>query len=76
MAIGWIKDNKPYLKDCYALGQSRPIEDLKQDLFLIDAAEINGYTIFKYKRKLVTCDEMNDKDIKVKIEFTNTGQNK
>ena len=65
--IGWVKDNKPFLKDCYANGQSAPIEDSKQDYHLIDGNEIDGYTILKFKCKLLTCDELNDKEIKVRI---------
>ena len=65
IAIGWVKDNKAYLKDCYASEKSTPIEDKIQDYRLIDGAEIDGYTILKFSRKLITCDEANDKPIKV-----------
>jgi hypothetical protein len=63
--IGWVKDNKAYLKDCSASDKSTPIEDEKQDYKLIDGAEIDGYTILKFRRKLITCDEANDRPIKV-----------
>jgi hypothetical protein len=65
IVIGWVKDNKAYLKDCYASDKSTPIEDEKQDYKLIDGAEIDGYTILKFRRKLITCDEANDRPIKV-----------
>jgi hypothetical protein len=65
IVIGWVKDNKAYLKDCYASDKSTPIEDEKQDYKLIDGAEIDGYTILKFSRKLITCDEANDRPIKV-----------
>ena len=38
--------------------------DLHQDYTLLDGAEIEGFTILKFKRKLVTCDNVNDVDIK------------
>jgi hypothetical protein len=65
IVIGWVKDNKAYLKDCYASDKSTPIEDEEQDYKLIDGAEIDGYTILKFSRKLITCDEANDRPIKV-----------
>ena len=65
IAIGWVKDNKAYLRDCHSDSQTPPVEDKKQDTILIEGAEIDGYTILKFKRKLVTCDEANDNAIKV-----------
>ena len=69
IVIGWVKDNKAYLKDCYASEKSTPIEDKIQDYKLIDGAEIDGFTILKFSRKLITCDETNDKPIKVYFIF-------
>ena len=34
---------------------------------LIDGAEINGFTILKFKRSLYTCDLEHDQEIKVII---------
>jgi hypothetical protein len=52
------------LKDCHSNDKVTPIIDEKQDYVLLDGAEIDGYTILKLKRKLLTCDS-NDADIKV-----------
>ena len=52
------------LKDCYAKNKSKPIIDAQQDYKLLEGAEIEGYTILKFTRKLVTCDK-NDAEIKV-----------
>ena len=52
------------MKDCHSNDQVPPIIDEKQDYVLLDGAEIDGYTILKLKRKLLTCDS-NDADIKV-----------
>ena len=41
--------------------------DNEQNWDLLDGAEIDGYTILKYKRKLFSCDKENDKEIKVNI---------
>ena len=65
IVIGWVKDNKAYLKDCYANGKVVPTIDPQQNYDLLDGAEVNGYTILKFKRKLLTCDRDYDMDIKV-----------
>ena len=52
-------------KDAYAIRNTRPIEDAVQDFVLIDAAEMDGYTIIKFKRKFITGDTTNDIDITV-----------
>jgi hypothetical protein len=57
------------LKDCYAAGRSAPVSDLQQDYILLDGAEIEGYTILKFKRKLNTCDDINDKEIKIGTQY-------
>ena len=69
IVIGWVKNGKPYLKDCYASEKAQPIEDLQQDYTLIDGTEMNGYTILKFKRKLITCDISNDKPINVNVNI-------
>ena len=65
IVIGWFKDNKAYLKDCHATGRTSPIVDKSQDYVLLGGAEVDGYTILKFKRKLITCDQANDMNIKV-----------
>ena len=65
IVIGWYKDNAAYLKDCHATGKSSPIIDAEQDYVLLDGAEVDGYTILKFKRKLITNDQANDMDIEV-----------
>lgn len=60
-----MENGKPYLKDCHATGKYAPTEDPQQDYILIDGIEVDGYTILKFKRKLITCDKSNDKEIKV-----------
>jgi hypothetical protein len=64
IAIGWVdKKNKGYLKDCFASAESTPKTDKSQDWFLLEAAEQDGYTMLKYKRKLETCDRQYDRPI-------------
>lgn len=64
IAIGWVDDNgKAYLVDTYAVSKSSPIVDPIQDWELISGSETDDYTILKFKRKLITCDE-NDFQIK------------
>jgi hypothetical protein len=53
------------LKDCYSPDKVRPVIDAKQDWTLLDGAEVDGYTILKFKRKFETCDTNNDRDITV-----------
>ena len=53
------------LKDCYAASKTAPRIDAQQDYTLLEGAEIEGYTILKFSRKLVTCDVLNDMEIKV-----------
>ncbi|KAK3701369.1 hypothetical protein QZH41_008747 [Actinostola sp. cb2023] len=62
VVIGWVKDNKGYLKDRYAEQQALPPIDEKQDYKLTDAYEKNGETVLKFTRKYDTCD---DKDRKI-----------
>lgn len=66
--IGWV-DSKgnAYLKDTHAISKSAPLIDESQDWKLLDAAEKNGYTILKVKRKLRTCDS-DDIDIKMETQ--------
>jgi hypothetical protein len=65
IAIGWVDNNgKAYLYDTYATAEEAPLVDAKQDFNLIDAKQIDGYTILKFSRKFITCDKQNDFEIK------------
>lgn len=50
-------------QDCYATSKTTPQADEHQDWFLVDANQIDGYTLLKIKRKLQTCDKY-DQDIR------------
>jgi hypothetical protein len=70
IAIGWVDGNgKAYLKDTFTSDFSMPIIDKSQDLQLISGAELNGYTIIKFKRKLNTCDKIEDNEIKSETNY-------
>lgn len=70
IAIGWVDRNGvKQLKDTHATRFATPVIDLKQDWFLIDAAEINGYTMLKMKRKFNTCDRDEDFEIKEETNY-------
>ena len=65
IAIGWVDNNgKANLYDTYATAKEAPLVDAKQYLNLIDAKQIDGYTILKFSRKFITCDKQNDFEIK------------
>ncbi|RNA04064.1 tetratricopeptide repeat 1, partial [Brachionus plicatilis] len=69
IAIGWVDSNgQAFLKDTHAIGKQAPIVDQLQNWNLIDASEKDGYTFLKIKRKLYTCDEENDFDIKLETQ--------
>jgi hypothetical protein len=70
IAIGWVDSNgNSYLKDTYAASKSTPITDQHQDWFLIEAQEVDDYTILKLKRKLNTCDKAEDLEIKTETNY-------
>jgi hypothetical protein len=54
-------------KDCYATGFQAPVADENQDWILLDGAEQDGYSILKYRRKLLSCDSQFDRNITVSI---------
>jgi len=62
--IGWVANGVAKMKDVYAIAKVTPKPDTSQDVNLIEGREVNGYTILKFKRKLVTGDRF-DTDIKV-----------
>ena len=69
-AIGWVdKNGKSYLKDTHSEKNSKPKIDKTQDWFLVDAKEVDGYTILKIKRSLITCDKNDDLDIKTETNY-------
>ena len=43
--------------------------DKKQDWYLIDGKQIDGYTILKFKRPLKSCDTEHDIEIKKETNF-------
>jgi hypothetical protein len=53
-----------FIQDRHANGQTRPLVDDEQDYNLHLAIERDDFTIFKFSRKLKTCDE-NDYEIHV-----------
>lgn len=59
----WIKDNITFLFDTYALGSFAPRIDTIKNLVWLGGSEVNGYTMVKFKRKLVTGDTAQDLDI-------------
>jgi len=65
IVIGWVKEDKSFIKDFYAISQLKPLIDANQDYHLLYSEESNGYTILQFKRKLVTCDKYFDRIIKV-----------
>ena len=68
IVIGWVDDitGAGHVKDTYAKIRAAPVMDKIQDWELLDAKQIDGYTILKIKRKLNTCDK--DEDMVIKKE--------
>jgi hypothetical protein len=70
IAISWVNRNgAAFTKDTYASDFKTPMTDKHQDWFLIEASELNGYTIVKLKRKLNTCDKEEDFEIKDETHY-------
>lgn len=69
IAFGWFDQSSgsAYLQDAWASQNTRPVLDEQQNWNLIDGAEVDGYTILKFSRKLYTCDTEKDVQIKVNI---------
>ncbi|XP_060578402.1 DBH-like monooxygenase protein 1 homolog [Ruditapes philippinarum] len=56
--IGWISEGNMYLGDYHTLADSRtPYNDTSQDWVIQDGKEVNGTTILRFSRQLVTCDD-------------------
>ncbi|RNA36563.1 DBH-like monooxygenase 1 -like protein [Brachionus plicatilis] len=74
IVIGWVDSSGSYLfvrliqridrnfKDTFASFKSSPKKDSQQDWTLLEAREVNGFTMLKMKRKLITGDP-SDRDI-------------
>jgi hypothetical protein len=63
--IGWIDSNgRANFTDRWATGKSTPVIDPNQDVTLNYFGQKNGYTIFKFTRKIKLCDA-NDMSISV-----------
>ncbi|CAF0868727.1 unnamed protein product [Brachionus calyciflorus] len=56
MVIGWVDQSGAHLWDTYSRLRTSPTKDPQQDWTLLEAREVNGYTILKMKRKLDTGD--------------------
>lgn len=56
-------------QDTHAVDRSEPLVDEMQDWYLIDAQKTDGYTIFKIKRPLKSCDDKNDIEIKKETNY-------
>ena len=50
----------------YATTNGAPVKDLSQDVTLLSSLESNGITKINFRRKLNTCDNDNDNEIKVR----------
>lgn len=64
--VGWISDQRVVnFTDRFVSQNYRPPTiDKSQDWHLLHAVESDGYTVFKFSRKLVLCDP-NDRNIEV-----------
>ena len=59
----WIRDGLIFLFDSYATGNTAPRVDTIQNVSWLGGAEVNDYTIVKFKRRLVTGDTQHDINI-------------
>ena len=56
------------VQDRYAVERSLPPIDASQDWTLISGEEVDGYTIIRFARSWVTCDDK-DRDITVRVHI-------
>lgn len=56
----WIKDGLIFLFDSYAVANASPRTDTVQNVQWIGGAELNGFTMVKFKRRLDTGDTNHD----------------
>lgn len=59
----WIKDGITFLFDMHAVGNIPPFEDTIQNLQWLAGAEVNDYSMIKFKRRLATGDNQHDINI-------------
>ena len=52
------------MQDRFAIEREQPAIDEQQDWTLLNAEEVDGFTILEFKRKYITCD---DKDIPIRV---------
>jgi hypothetical protein len=63
ITLGWVKNGAPFLYDMFSQATTTPRIDVIQDVTLLASVEVNGYTIFKFSRKLDTGDTREDRVI-------------
>lgn len=61
VAIGGVKDGKPYLWDSFTNGHRPPPRDVQQDWTFTSGNETGGVTTLEFKRKLDTGDQKDNK---------------
>jgi len=65
IAVAWVtSDGDAFLEDMHATANGLPSTDGSNDLELISSSEADGITTISFKRKIVTCDDGEDNDIK------------
>ncbi|XP_063706695.1 MOXD1 homolog 2 [Culicoides brevitarsis] len=62
MVIGWIDGGQPYFQDRHIKkhGDGEPVVDPSQDYILLAGYGNTTHTVFRFKRKLDTCDSSHD----------------
>lgn len=56
VVVGWVKDGRVHFKDLHTTGHFAPLVDKSQDWILLHGEENDYGTVFKFVRKLDTCD--------------------
>lgn len=57
IAIGWVKNGKAFLQDCYVFKNKLVVMDDQQDWELLNGFENNTHTVIHFSRKFDTCDQ-------------------
>jgi len=57
-----------FLQDRHGEGTFVPPIDPEQNVELLDAMELNGWTMFKFRRQLAACEPENDLSITVRLK--------
>jgi len=68
IAVGGVASSTPYLADYWSAGLGAPAEDMAQNLTLVNATEVGGYTNVEFYRHAMTGDPkdvqfMNDTEV-------------